>query len=229
MNIQYLIHADCELPGIIRTWAKNNHHKERFCHPYAGDALPTPSDFDLLIIMGGPQDLLNMSSSPYLYDEIALIRNCMREKRPILGICLGAQLLGEACGAKTERSPHKEIGVFPIELTNEGMHDPLLKGLPAKLPVIHWHNDMPGITSTSVVLASSEGCPRQIIRYAPLAYGFQCHPEPTKQNIETMIQHFPNDLVAGKFVQTKEAFLAADFKSINDTMIHILDNLSAMM
>lgn len=225
MKIQYISHADFESPGIIRTWAKQNHFSENICRPFADEKLPDTDSFDLLIVMGGPQSPLAFEESPYLRDEISLIKKALRKKIPIVGFCLGAQLIGEALGARTERSPHKEVGVFPITLTEAGTKDPLLKSAPAKFPVVHWHNDMPGLTPDAKILAFSEGCPRQIIRYSPIAYGFQCHPEPTKQDIETMIHHCPSDLDPGKFVQSAPQFLSHDFDSINQMMVQILNNL----
>ena len=224
MKIQYILHADFETPGIIQSWAQENKFKEQFCRPYLGETVPNPTDFDLLIVMGGPQSPLNIEEAPYLSDEISLIKATIQLGTPILGFCLGAQLIGEALGAKTQRSPHKEVGVFPIELTEAGAEDALLKSLPMKFPIIHWHNDMPGLTADAKVLAFSEGCPRQIIRYMPFVYGFQCHPEPTKQNIESMIESCPNDLTPGEFVQPASEFLSSDFGKINKIMVTILNN-----
>jgi GMP synthase (glutamine-hydrolysing) len=84
---------------------------------------------------------------------------------------------------------------------------------------------MPGLTRDAKILATSEGCPRQIVRYTPLAYGFQCHPEPMKSNIETMIHHCSEDLVPGKFVQPAAELLKNDFGAINNHMLRILGNL----
>ncbi len=227
MRIQYIIHADFELPGIIEEWAKKNKYTESFCRPFAGEKLPNPSEYDLLILMGGPQSPLSMSESPYLEEEILTIKKTIKAHIPILGFCLGAQLIGEALGARTERSPNKEVGVFPIELTEEGCKDPLLKNFPKEFLVVHWHNDMPGLTAEARILAKSKGCPRQIIRYSHLIYGFQCHPEPTKKNIEAMIEHCSNDLAPGKFVQSRKELLHNDFTAINKKMIQILDNFIA--
>lgn len=229
MRIQYILHADFEGPGIIEQWAKGNQYKERTCRPFAGDNIPSSKDFDLLIVMGGPQSPLSIEEAPYLADEIALIKESLKYGIPILGFCLGAQLIGEALGARTERSPHKEVGVFPIELTAEGARDALLNGLPKTFPVIHWHNDMPGITAEAKILAASKGCPRQIIRYSSHVYGFQCHPEPTKENIQGMITECPNDLAPGAFVQTAADFLIHDFAAINQMMLHILNNLTGIL
>lgn len=223
MKIQYILHADFERPGIIETWAAQNQFKENFCRPFAQEVVPEFVDFDLLILMGGPQSPLNMEEAPYLREEISLIKKALLARIPILGFCLGAQLIGEALGACTGHSPHKEVGAFPIHLTEEGRKDPLFINLPPQFSVAHWHNDMPGLTPDAKILAFSEGCPRQIVRYLPFVYGFQCHPELTRQNIEALLLHCPDDLKPGKFVQSVEQILAHDFASMNMIMMEILD------
>lgn len=225
MKIQYILHADFETPGIIQLWAKQNQFQENFCRPFLGETLPNVTDFDLLIVMGGPQSPLNIEEAPYLRDEISLIKKALHRGMPILGFCLGAQLIGEALGAQTQRSPNKEVGIFPIELTEAGARDALLESIPLNFSVVHWHNDMPGLTAEAEILAFSEGCPRQIVRYLPFVYGFQCHPEPTQQDVALMIQSCPDDLAPGKYVQSASKFLSGDFDSINKMMIKILNNL----
>lgn len=223
MRIQYILHAEFERPGIIETWAQENQFEQLFCRPFAGEKTPSPGDYDLLILMGGPQSPLKPKEFPYLLKEIDLVKTSLQKQIPVLGFCLGAQIIGEAFGAKTERSPHKEVGVFPIQVTEEGRKDPLLSGLPETFPVTHWHNDMPGLTKDSKILAYSEGCPRQIVRYSAMAYGFQCHPEITKKNIEGMIPYCLEDLAPGKYVQSEKQLLANDYQSINAKMILILE------
>ncbi len=221
MRIQYILHADFETPGILETWGTNRGFIQKLCRPFAGEALPSPSSYDLLILMGGPQDAY--ADLPYLKAEISLIQNT---ETPILGICLGAQIIGEALGAKTEKSPFKEVGTYPIHLTSDGKQDPLLSGLPASFPVIHWHGDMPGLTPESKILAASAGCPRQIIRYASHVYGFQCHLEPTRDNIQEMIRHCPHDLAPGPSIQSAEQLLAHDYAAMNAHMMRIMDRLA---
>lgn len=225
MRIQYILHADFELPGIIEIWAKQNKFTQAYCRPFANEALPDLVDFDLLIVMGGPQSLLNLKEAPYLEEEIALIKKAIDKKLIVLGFCLGAQLIGEALGACTEHSPNKEVGVFPIQLTEEGLKDPLLKLMPDKILAFHWHSDMPGLTPTAKILACSEGCPRQIIRYLPFVYGFQCHLEVTKCNVESMVCYCLEDLSPGPFVQSSEKLLSKDFNAMSKNMIQIMDNL----
>lgn len=225
MNILFIIHADFEMPGIIESWAKENRFTYRICRPFAGETLPTVADFDWLIVMGGPQSPRDAKTARYLQDEIDLITRALIADKTILGFCLGAQLIGEALGAKTEKSPYKEVGFFPITLTQEGKSDPLLKHLPPEFPVMHWHNDMPGLTPHSKVLAASLGCPRQIVRYSPRVYGFQCHLEPTLHNIKEMIAHCKTDLEPGRFVQSEAELLQGDFFTLNSRMVSILNCL----
>lgn len=99
---------------------------------------------------------------PYLIEEINFIKESIQQNKKILGFCIGAQLIGEALVARTECSPEKEVGVYLITLTNEGLKDPLLEGLSQNFLVIHWHNNMPGLLSNSALLGYSAGCPRKL-------------------------------------------------------------------
>ena len=223
MNILCITHADFETPGVIEQWASDNNYNFKIERPYKGEQLSDVSHFDFLIIMGGPQSPLKISEAPYLLSEIDLIKAAISKNKKVLGFCLGAQLIGEALGAKTVHSPEKEIGVYSITLTAEGANDPLLNDLPNTFPVIHWHNDMPGITEGSVVLASSLGCPHQIVRYKRNVYGFQCHLEITIDGIKTMIRAVPEDLKPSKFTQPEKDLLKQNYLSINNLMITLLD------
>ncbi len=223
MNILCITHADFESPGAIETWAKSKGYPFQIKKPYKGEKLDHDSDFDMLILMGGPQSPHRIDEFPYLADEIDLIKTNLHQNKRILGFCLGAQLIGEALGAPTGRSPEKEVGVYPITLTEEGKTDPLLTGLSESFPVIHWHNDMPGLLDDSTLLAYSEGCPRQIIRYKPLVYGFQCHLEIDLDGIKTMVEAVPEDLKESKYTQTRDESLEQDYKPINNIMINLLD------
>lgn len=225
MKILCITHADFETPGTIETWAASKKHQFTICKPYRGEDCLKHNEFDLLILMGGPQSPLELEKDPYLKDEIQLIKNAIQQDKFIIGFCLGAQLIGEALGAKTQRSPEKEVGVYPVYLTPAGLNDPLLEGMPNSFPAIHWHNDMPGQTADSSLLAYSEGCPRQIIRYAPKIYGFQCHLEITLEGIETMIKACPNDLNSSPFTQTAQELKMQDYSEINMRMHQILDKI----
>ncbi|MFA6915114.1 MAG: hypothetical protein WC222_01840 [Parachlamydiales bacterium] len=225
MRILYVIHADFEMPGAIIDWAIQHNHTQVFYRPFAKDKTPEKDSFDILILMGGPQSPLEIEKYPYLHDEINLASEAIADGKYVIGFCLGAQIIGEALGAKAQKSPNKEVGFYPVTLNDEGVSDPFFKELPKVFSVMHWHNDMPGVPAGAVVLASSEGCPRQIIRFKEKVYGFQCHPEPKKGDIEAMIHHCKADLSPGLYVQSEQEILSTDFNMMNAKIIHFLDNL----
>ncbi|WP_226000073.1 glutamine amidotransferase-related protein [Paenibacillus sp. BJ-4] len=158
---------------------------------YAGEKLPKSADeIDLLIVLGCPQDpstTMEECSHFNAAAEIALINKCIKAGKAVLGVCLGAQLIGEALGAKHEHSPEKEIGCFPITFTDEGKRNDKFSHFGDTSIVGHWHNDMPGLTENCKIIAYSEACPRQIIEYGKLVYGFQCHLEQPQIHSATRI------------------------------------------
>ncbi|MDH4466875.1 MAG: homoserine O-succinyltransferase [Bacteriovoracaceae bacterium] len=227
MKVNCITHADFEGPGVISDWAQSCGHHFSIYRPFKSETLGVDApEGDLLILMGGPQSPLQLSKFPYLEDEIKLIQHYLKANKPILGFCLGAQLIGEALGAKTEKSPEKEMGVFPIYLTKEGKQDPLLQGFASEVEAIHWHNDMPGLTKNSVILATSPGCPRQIVKYKHNVYGLQCHLEIARDGIQDLIEACPDDLSPSKFTQTKDSLLENNYSAINQLCFKLLERLS---
>ena len=225
MRMHYIMHAPFEEPGAIETWALKNGHALTGTHIYQHEKLPNVTAFDLLVVMGGPQSPLACDKYPYLLDEIALIQDALHHEKGIIGICLGAQLIGESLGAKTLPSPHKEVGMYPIQLTQDAMKDPIFSQFPQTFPVMHWHNDMPGMPEGSILLAKSEGCPHQAFRYCDKVYGLQFHLEPTQHMIQEMIKNCPNDLQPSQFTQTAAELLRSDFDGIHQKMDVILTSM----
>jgi len=107
------------------------------------------------------------------------------------------------------------------------MKDPIFNKFSPSFNVMHWHNDMPGAPAGSAILAHSEACPRQVIRYNERVYGLQCHMEMTSELIEGMVQHCAADLKPGKYVQDAEKMLSIDASEINEKMLLILNQLAA--
>lgn len=223
MNILCVTHADFETPGIILDWALSRNFNFKIASPYKGEILSSINSYDFLIIMGGPQSLFKIELFPYLADEIKLIKAAASENKKIWGFCLGAQLIGEALGANVEKSPEKEIGVYPVTLSQGGKDDPLFVGFDQVFDALHWHSDMPGLTDGSIVLASSVGCPRQVIKYGKAIYGFQCHLEITLDGVRNLVNAVPEDLSPSRFTQIKEELLKNNYQAINDNMLELLD------
>jgi len=233
MRIHIVMHESFESPAAIEIWAKERGCTLSYTRLYLGDTFPEGCDFDFLTVMGGPQSpATTLEECPYFdaQKEIVFIKKAIELKKIILGVCLGAQFIGEALGAHFEHSLNREIGVFPVMLTEEGKQDPIFKTFPEKFMVGHWHGDMPGLTPESKVLAVSEGCPRQIVRYAPAIYGFQCHFEFTPEAIDAMIQNNAHELEEYKglpYIETANQLRSHDYSEMNTFLFDFLDTISA--
>lgn len=231
MRIHCIIHESYEGPGYFSDWAASKNYKMSFSRVYLGEVHPEDSDgFDMLIILGGPQSPATCQSDCPYFDSQAeqrLIRQAIQKNKAVVGVCLGAQLIGEALGARYQKSPHAEIGYFPIELTAAGKNDINLKTFSTTEIVGHWHNDMPGLTPNSEVLATSEACPRQIVRYTNLVYGFQCHLEFISSQLMPLIaqeQAFSSTHTMA-YIQSPEFIQEQSTTRMNQLLGHFLDNL----
>lgn len=233
MKIHIVMHESFEAPAALVTWAESKGAEVSYTRCYLGDAFPESTDFDFLVVMGGPQSPdTSKEESPHFdgQAEMEFIKRAIDAGKYVWGACLGAQLIGQALGAKYDHSPQREIGVFPISLTEEGKQDPLFVGFPDNFQVGHWHGDMPGLTVDSKVLATSEGCPRQIVRYTEKVYGFQCHFEFTPEAIEGMITNCAEELERYKdlpFVQSQEELRANDYSEMNKLLFQFLDRFTS--
>ena len=162
MRVHFVLHETFEVPGADLKWAQERGHQVTMTKVYEREALPeTVDEIDFLIVMGGPQSPdEDRETFPY-YDpqaEIELIQKAMKADCYIVGVCLGAQLLSVAYGAEYEHSPEREIGIYPVDLTPEGLADPHVGLFGPSFDSGHWHGDMPGLTEDAVVLATSQGC-----------------------------------------------------------------------
>lgn len=230
MKVHFVVHESFEAPAAIEVWAHQRGAEISYSRLYEGDSLPSETKFDFLVVMGGPQSPETTIEECSHFDavkEIDFIKKAIRADKHLLGVCLGAQLIGEALGAKFDHSPNKEIGVFPIKLTTEGRSDPIIGKLPEEFSVGHWHSDMPGLTVESKILAVSEGCPRQIVCYSSKIYGFQCHFEFTSEAVEGMIKNSTQELEKYKglpYVETASELLRHDYSEMNNFLFRFLDD-----
>lgn len=144
-----------------------------------------PLEADLMVVMGGPVGVYQTATFPFLAPEIALIERRVAARKATLGICLGAQLVARALGARVYPAPAKELGWMTIKLTDEGKKSPLAKLTP-DVPVFHWHGDTFDLPADSTLLASSELCRHQAFSYGLNAHtlALQFHPEVTARDLE---------------------------------------------
>lgn len=232
MRIHFIVHEVFEAPGAYLRWVNARGYQASWSRVYAGDPLPANAEgFDMLVVLGGPQSpRTTLAECPWFdaHAEKKLIAQAIAAGRIVVGICLGSQLIGEALGAPVMQSPEKEIGHYPITLTESGQQHPLFSHFGSPLIVGHWHNDMPGLTDQAIILAASEGCPRQIVQYGNFVYGFQCHMEFTADAIEGLIQHSEQELAEAegkRFIRPVEEMRAWDYQQMNEKLWQFLDKL----
>ena len=161
------------------------------------DGHPIPVDMKGaggLIVMGGPEAVYQLDRYPYLRAEMALIENALKIGRPVLGVCLGSQLLAATLGVNVRRGAQKEIGWYPVKLRPEARNDPLLHGLPEKFVACHWHGDIFELPAGAMPLASSELTELQAFRYGDKSWGLLFHVEMTQQIVTALVSEFSEGL-----------------------------------
>lgn len=187
-------HIDKEGPGRLGGFLSSKGILPDVIELENGDHVPrNPDDYRFIIILGGPMNVYEEDKYPYLKDEDRFIKDAIKRGIPILGICLGAQLIAKAAGAKVLANPVKEIGWYNVQLTKEGLEDPLFRGLDKEFSVFQWHGDTFFIPEGGVMLAGSILCKNQAFRYRS-AYGLQFHVEVTEGMINEWIGSYKGEL-----------------------------------
>jgi GMP synthase-like glutamine amidotransferase len=179
MRVLVLQHIACEPPGVFEDVLRERGHELVRVELDEGEPLPDGA-FDAIVAMGGPMSVNDESDNPWLVGEKAAIARHVRAGRPFWGSCLGAQLLAAALGARVYAGPAPEVGVLAIELTAEGIADPVLGALPPSIDTLQWHGDTFDLPEGGVLLASSPAYANQAYRVGPVAYAVQFHVEVTE-------------------------------------------------
>ena len=149
---------------------------------------PSLDGFDGIVSMGGPQSVYEQAKHPYLTRELALLRQAVKSELPVLGVCLGAQLLAAALGAKVTKNPQKEVGWYPLMRESGADGDPLFAPFGQTETVFQWHGDTFALPKGAVRLASSPLCQEQGFRYHDNVYGLQFHVEVTEPIVRAWIR-----------------------------------------
>ncbi len=226
MRVYYLQHVPFEALGSIEPWLEENGFTVNATRLFAGEKLPAAEDVDFLIVMGGPMSVNDEQQHPWLVAEKNFIGEMIAMGRPVLGICLGAQLIASAMGARVYQNPLKEIGWFPVR--GIPSRDEAFFSFPSSTPVFHWHGETFDLPAGATLLAESDVCRNQAFQIGSSVIGLQFHLETTRQSAETMVKHCANELVPASCVQSGEEILAASperYRAINRLMADILSYL----
>ncbi|MDW7725886.1 MAG: type 1 glutamine amidotransferase [Candidatus Methanoperedens sp.] len=222
MKIHYIQHVPFEDMANIEVWAKEKGYKISGTKLFNNETLPQMEDFDWLVIPGGPMNIYEEKTYPWLAVEKKFIAKAITARKTLLGICLGAQLIAHVLGAKIKRNNFTEIGWFPVTLTAEAKSSPVFAALPEKFTAFHWHGDTFEIPPGAVRVAESEACANQAFVYSDRVIGLQFHLEYSPGSISRMIENCGDELVGGKFIQ-EEGELLAKKRNLRETK-NILDS-----
>ena len=204
LSIHTLTHVPFEGLGCIDQWIRNNNHELHYTHVYEDPQFPEITDFDWLIIMGGPMGVSDEEEYPWLVKEKAFIRKAIENRKTVIGIGLGSQLIAEILGAKVYPNDQKEIGWYDVKLTETAMKQPLFGNFEEQFPVFHWHGDTFDIPVGSDLLMSSDICVNQAFLYKKNVLGLQFHLEVTEQSLLGMIENGKDELLESSTIQSAE-------------------------
>ena len=186
-------HLACEGPVRLRPLLERRGFAIDICHAFDGQTIPTTLTHDLLVVMGGSMGVGDIGDAkyPFLAAEAALLRSALNRNQPVLGICLGAQLLAHAAGARVQPNRRdgvvvREVGWAPVDFIGF-LQRPELSGINARETMLHWHGDTFDIPPGATHLASTPNCANQLFRL-PRQVGIQFHPEIDEQTISEWVR-----------------------------------------
>lgn len=228
MRVLVLQHEAFEGPAAIGDWLAEQQAQVTTIHLYRGDLLPAQPDCDLLLIMGGAMSVNDEALLPWLASEKRFVAAAIAQGKAVLGICLGAQLIASASGARIYPNEQKEIGWWPITACTDAAPS---FTFPEALTVFHWHGETFDLPAGAQLLASSEACRHQAFQLGRRVVGLQFHLEMTPATVALLAEHCADELTAGgPWVQQAAAFLAApasDFAANKRCLWQLLDYLVA--
>jgi len=226
MKAHILQHVPFEGLGSIQQWLDRQKYTVTYTHFFDTAILPPVEEVDLLIVLGGPMSVNDEQNLSWLRGEKRFIAEAIASGKPVLGICLGAQLIASALGASVYRASESEIGWFPVY----GLPKTIgAFSFPEETNVFHWHGDTFDLPSHAIHLAKSAVCQNQAFQIGPRAIGLQFHLEVTPESVAAMVTCCSEDLHPQHFIQTAEQLQTAastSYAAVNLLMEQVLDYLT---
>jgi GMP synthase-like glutamine amidotransferase len=231
MRVHYLQHVSYEGIGAIAEWTHARGHALSSTELFREGA-PRPDQIDrldMLVVMGGPMNIYEEAKYPWLAGEKAFVAKAIDADKPVLGICLGAQLLADVLGGNVSKGTQPEIGWYPVELTPAGHAHPLFAGFPTRFTALHWHGDTFSIPPGATHAASSAACANQAFAYhGSRVVGLQFHLEETRGSLTELIGGAGDELVEGDWITAADELLAleAPFAHCRELLFGLLDSMT---
>lgn len=228
MNVHILQHVPFEGPGSFSDWLAARRATVTFTRFFEDPALPDPSGLDLVLAMGGPMSVNDEAELPWLVDEKRFIRRAIELGIPVLGVCLGSQLIASALGARVYPNREREIGWFPVAAAEEAGEGSSFR-FPPSIDVFHWHGETFDLPPGAVRLAGSAACENQAFQIGRHAIGLQFHLETTPESLDLLIEHCGDELLDAPYVQSAERMRQAGpdaYAEIHALADRLLDHLT---
>ncbi|OFV93928.1 MAG: amidotransferase [Acidobacteria bacterium RIFCSPLOWO2_12_FULL_65_11] len=225
MQVHVFQHVPFEGLGSIGVWLEERGASVSSTRFFADDSMPCVDDIDMLVVMGGPMSVNDHAAFPWLGVEKRFIGEAIARNIPVLGVCLGAQLIANVLGARVYSNVVKEIGWFPIQAvsTPDGVFS-----FPSECLVCHWHGETFDLPEGAVRLARSEACENQAFQFKRHVIGLQFHLETTPESMRALVENCRQELVPGAYVQTAQELRAIPvtrYRAINGLMSDVLTYL----
>jgi GMP synthase-like glutamine amidotransferase len=228
MNAHFLQHVPFEGLGSIEAWLNTQKARLTSTRFFLNERLPDPSSLDFVISGPGPMSVNDETVFPWLEDEKRFLREAMDAGIPVLGICLGAQLIASSLGARIYPNPVKEIGWFPVQA------DPVSDGcfrFPNEFDVFHWHGETFDLPADAVRLVRSPGCANQGFQIGRKVIGLQFHLEANPHSAKKLIENSRDEMLPGPFVQSESAIAATPAEKyaannylMNEVLAYLVEN-----
>lgn len=225
MRVHVLQHVAFEGLGSIHSWVQSRNATVSVTPFHESASLPEQSTFDVLIALGGPMSVNDESEFPWLVEEKRFVRETMSLGKPVLGICLGAQLIASALGARVYPGSQKEIGWFPVDSmqNTDGFR------FPNKANVFHWHGETFDLPVGAIHLAKSDACVHQAFQIGERVIGLQFHLETTPESVDSLIANCHHELVVAPYIQAEHDLRSApesNYTEINNLMASVLSYIT---
>jgi len=207
MRVHWFQHDPYERLGYIETWLNEQGGHTTVTRFFESDPLPEPSQVDFLIVMGGPMSVNDQDKFPWLAQEKEFLRRWIQSGKPVLGVCLGAQLIASAMGARVYRNRHKEIGWFSVQgiPSNDGSSFTF----PHSFEAFHWHAETFDLPPGAIQLAKSKACEHQAFQLGKSVLGLQFHLEMTPETVRELVASCKEELRPSIYVQDEATIVGA--------------------
>lgn len=215
-------HVSFEGPGAILPYLESKGHHVHLVKLYAGDSVPSSLDVDFAVLMGGPMSALEEDKYPFMAEEKQLCRELFAAEKPVLGICLGAQIMANAFFAQIRQNPEKEIGFYPVTFENG-----------FTVNAFHWHGETFDIPEYAESIAYSEACRNQGFKIGR-SLGLQFHLETTEDSLNSLLENGAEELeqalsAKAKYVQSKSQILETAKTALPELNAALSELLDAML